>query len=261
MGEPGRFQMWWGGLSTGWRVNVLLYALATISLLALVTEIVAGGGESRRVEVAGQPARRTTTTQAQVTTTFAPASSLPPASTTPPPPTRVAVPTSALPPEPTRPRQGSSPPPIGFNPVPPSPTTTLACRNGNDPRCGPFRWDPSPGPNQPLAVDVNIAPDGAQARFTFDVSDPDHQVSENCATIDYGDGSSEPLPCNPAPCPPAFGPWTPPAREAGQRQFVFRHTYNQPGQYTARFTFRNDRDRCPDPYGGSRSGEIAVTVG
>ncbi len=258
MGEPGRFQMWWGGLSTGWRVNVLLYALATISLLALITEIVAGGDEPRRVEVASQPTRRTTTTQASVTTVPVPTTPLPP--TTSPPAPRVAAPTSALAQEPTRPRQGTSPPPIGFNPPPTSPTTTLACRNGNDPNCGPFRWDPAPGPNQPLSVRPTLAAVGAEATFTVNVTDADHPVGANCAEVDYGDGNREPIPCNPAPCPPAYGPWTPPPREAGEQQFVFRHTYNQPGQYTARFTFRNDRDRCPDPYGSTGFAEIVVTV-
>ena len=251
--------MWWGGLSTGWRVNVLLYALATVSLLALVAEIASGGREPRRVEVAGQRTRRTTTTQAQAqaTTSVAPTSSLP--ATTLPPVSETAAPTSAPRPAPTRPRQVASPPPVAFDPAPPPPTA-LPCRNGTDPRCGPFRWDPPAGPNQPLAVDVSVAPDGAQARFAFDVSDPDHPVTDNCASLDYGDGSRETLPCDPAPCPPTYGPWTPPPREPGQRQFVYRHTYAQPGQYTVRFTFRNDRDRCPDPYGGSRSGEILVTV-
>jgi hypothetical protein len=250
--------MWWGSLSTGWRVNVLLYVLATVSLLALIAEIVAGGGEPRRVEVAAQRPRRPTTTQPAATTSVSPTSSVL-ATTMASGPTTASRPPAA--PEPTRPRQRSSPPPVAFNPAPPAPNTTLACRNGNDPRCGPFRWDPSPGPNQPLDVEVNVAPEGTQARFTFDVRDADHSVSENCAHLDYGDGQSEPLPCNPAPCPPAFGPWTPPPKEPGQRQFVFRHTYNQPGEYTAKFTFRNDRDRCPDPYGNSQSSEIKVTVG
>jgi hypothetical protein len=257
MAEPGRIQMWWGGLSTGWRVNVLLYVLATVSLLALIAEIVAGGDEPRPVEVAAERPRRTTTTPPAATTSVSPTSSLP-ATTLPAGSPTTTSPVTA---EPTRPRQRPSPPPVAFNPVPPAPNTTLACRNGNDPRCGPFRWDPSPGPNQPLDVEVNVAPEGTQARFTFDVRDADHSVSENCAHLDYGDGQSEPLPCNPAPCPPAFGPWTPPAKEAGQRQFVFRHAYTQAGEYTAKFTFRNDRDRCPDPYGNSQSGEIKVTVG
>lgn len=249
--------MWWGGLSTGWRVNVVLYALATLSLLALGAEVATGGDEPRRVEVAGQTTRRTTTTQAQaeVTTSIG--------QTTVPPLTTVPGPTSVAPSvAPQTNSRGSSPPPVVFNPPPPSPATTLACRNSSDPRCGPFRWDPPPEPNQALVVDSpRVDPDGAAVKFTFDVSDPDHPVSDNCAHLDYGDGQGEPFPCNPVPCPATFGPWTPPPREAGQRQFVFRHTYSQPGEYTAKFTFRNDRDRCPDPYGGSRSGTIVVTVG
>jgi hypothetical protein len=256
MGEPGRIQMWWNGLSTGWRVNVLLYVLATVSLVALITQIVAGGGGPQRVEVAAERPRRPATAQPAATTSVVPTSTSP-ATTVAPGATTVS--TSPVVPEPTRPRQRSSPPPVAFNP--PSPNTTLACRNSGDPACGAFRWDPSPGANQPLAVGVNVAPDGIQARFTFDVSDPDHAVSENCAQLDYGDGHSQPFPCNPAPCPPTYGPWTPPPREAGQRQFVYHHTYSQPGEYTARFTFRNDRDRCPDPYGNSESGEIKITVG
>ena len=36
--------------------------------------------------------------------------------------------------------------------APGAPTTTLPCRNSTDPACGPFRWDPAPAPNQPVAV-------------------------------------------------------------------------------------------------------------
>ena len=258
MGEPRRIGMWWGGLSTGWRVNVVLYGLATVSLLGLLAEITSGGREPRQVEVAGQRTRRTTTTQPQVTTSVATTSSLP--ATTPAPVPETAVPTSPPRPAPTRPRQVASPPPIGFNPAPPTPTTTLPCRNSTDPRCGPFRWDPPPAPNQPLVVDADLAAEGREAIFTVNVSDPDHPVGDNCADVDYGDGTREPIPCAPAPCPALFGPWTPPAPQGGQLQRTYRHSYSEPGQYTARFTFRNDRDRCPDPYGGTGSDTITITV-
>ena len=256
MGEPGRIQGWWGRLSTGWRVNVGLYALATISLLALLAEIVSGGGPARRVEVAGETARRPTTTAALGPTSSIPATTLQAGGPT---TTAAAVPTSrpaALAPVTTR--GSSSPPPVVFNPPPPSPTPP--CRNSTDPRCGPFSWDPPPGPNEPLVIQVDVAPDGSQAKLTFQVSDRDHAVSANCATLDYGDGTTESLPCSPAPCPSAFGPWTPPSREEGRREFTYHHSYPRAGEYAVRFTFRNDKDRCPDPYGNSESGEIKITV-
>lgn len=258
MGEPGRIQGWWGRLSTGWRVNVVLYVLGTVSLFALLAEVMSGGTPSRRVEVAGESARRPTTTRALALPSSIPATTLQAGA-----PTSTGVPvvtSTPARPSPVTTRGASSPPAVGFNPAPQSPAPTLACRNGSDPRCGPFSWDPAPGPNEPLLIDVEVAPDGSQAKFTFTVSDRDHAVTANCAELDYGDGTTEPLPCTPAPCPPAFGPWTPPARAEGRQQFIYRHTYTRPGDYTVRFTFRNDKERCPDPYANSKSGSMAITV-
>src|SRR5438552_13353642 len=34
------------------------------------------------------------------------------------------------------------------------PTTTSPCRNSTDAGCGSFRWDPPPGPNQPMVIEI-----------------------------------------------------------------------------------------------------------
>ena len=84
MGEPGRIQAflgWWRELPTGWRVNVGLYGLAGVSLIALLAQMVVGGdSKPRRVEVAAgrrAPARPTTTAVAPSTTEL-PTSTVPP---------------------------------------------------------------------------------------------------------------------------------------------------------------------------------------
>ncbi|MDQ4090274.1 MAG: hypothetical protein M3163_08215, partial [Actinomycetota bacterium] len=43
-------------------------------------------------------------------------------------------------------------------PGPPTTMTTVACRNSNDPACGPFRFDPQPGPDNPMFVHIVVGP-------------------------------------------------------------------------------------------------------
>ena len=245
-----------------------LYVLAGLSLVALLAQVVVGGDSGpRRVEVAAgrQPRARVTTTVATPTITEPPTSTVPPFTTAPP--------ATGGEPVPTLPRArggggggggrggggggGSSPPPVGFEPPPP---TALQCRNSRDPACGQFRWDPDPGGNADLEITV-AAPQAVKAgetvTFTVTVRDPDHIVTGNCTSVRGAQG--EGFPCSPPDCPPAYGPWTPPPRQAGSRTFTFTGTYGV-GTHEVAFTFHTDRDGCQDPYGSFRTQRVAVQV-
>lgn len=272
MGEPGRIEAflgWWRDLPTGWRVNAGLYALAGLSLVALLTQMVVGGDSGpRRVEVAAgrrEPPRSTTTR-------VAPSTSVPPSTvaavTTTPPPTAGRsgpAPTSAA-------RGGGGAkggggggggaPPVSFNPTP----TSLICQNSVDPACGEFRWEPPPGPNAGLTISVTYSPQAPRAgdtvTFTLRVTDPDHLITGNCTRVEYGDGAVEPgLPCNPdPPCNDAHGPWRPPAPTRGERTFTFSHEYRSPGDFRASFEFHTDLDHCRNPYGSAGVESVTVNV-
>jgi hypothetical protein len=140
----------------------------------------------------------------------------------------------------------------------------VACRNSSDPRCGPFRFDPPPAANQPLNVVVNSEVHGAEVTFHVTVSDPDHAVSNHCSQVDFGDGSAVlSAPCASPSCPPAFGPWDPPAAQTGIATFDYPpHSYASGKSYTARLTFHSDKDTCPllDPYGSAGTSTQEVTV-
>lgn len=150
------------------------------------------------------------------------------------------------------------------------PTTTV-CRNSTSQSCGPFRWDPSPDNNQAVTVQVTTLPSqphpGDQVTFTVRSNDPDDQINANdqCRTSDsFGDGTTNPPQpsCPHCPNPNRYGPWTPPARNGGQRNETVTHTYQLAGQYTATFR-RVSGDPCPDqtdPYASEGTASVTVNV-
>ena len=268
MGEPGRIQAflgWWRELPTGWRVNVGLYVLAGVSLIALLTQVVVGGdSRPRRVEVASgrrAPARPTTSAVAP-TTTQPPATTVAP--TTAPPPTA-----GRSSPATTRGAAGGggkssggggSPSPITFAPT----TPPVECeRNSTDDRCGPFSWDPPPGGNADLSITVTgptSARVGEQVVFNARVTDPDHLVTGHCRKVDFGDGTGSDGHCDPPPCPPARGVWETPPKQPGSNEFTYAHVFARPGTFEVKFTFHTNKDRCPDPYGSEGTRSVVVTV-
>lgn len=262
MGEPGRtaaVASWWRGLTGAWRANVGLYGLAILALVALVAQIVAGGGGTpQRVEVASRaPATTVPTSRLQPTTTAAPTTTtIGPATTVAPAPSAAPAPSTPAPPV-----------PVSVDPPPPPENTTIpgpVCRNSVNPDCGPLVWDP-PLTNQNLTVSVvSVSPAAPKAgdtvSFTLRVTDPDHRVTANCAVADYngnGDGSAiERFSCARPSCPDAHGPWDPPPAVPETREFTFNHAYPQ-GSYAPVFIFHTDSDTpCPNPYGsvGQSSG-------
>lgn len=169
--------------------------------------------------------------------------------------------------------------PKATTPVPAAAGTV--CRNSSDPVCGPFRWDPAPGPNRPMDVSVRVSPDRPRPRemVTFRVvaTDFDAPFDSPCPTAAFGDGRRA-NPCPPgigfrglAECPvDGYGPWTPPARQAGQIEHTFRHTYDHEGTYDVVLSLRSrrfglpvqngDGGPCTDPYGDEGTVSVRVVV-
>lgn len=162
--------------------------------------------------------------------------------------------------------------------VPGSTTTTAAvaatCRNSTDRACGSFRWDPAPGANQRMTLEVTVSPPnprvGELVTFTFIVSD---DATPRLERADYGDGTTPPLAdsrCEGRP-PEGFGPWTPPEQRPGSFTLTDQHVYSRPGTYLYRNAVNSsswadrtppgDSRRCPrDPYADSLIAEVTIPV-
>ena len=159
---------------------------------------------------------------------------------------------------------------VGPPPPPATTTTTVACRNSANPACGPFRFEPQPGPDNPMFVHIVVGPPspvaGQEVEFTVTLTDPDG-VSRAGSTYNWGDsgiGESSVDPCE------KYGPWDPPARDPARATEVLtlRHTYAQPGTYKVVFFFTGDPFDCVDsvtgcgdrPYASSASGTVTIEV-
>jgi hypothetical protein len=205
------------------------------------------------------PAPVTTTTLRRPTTTSVTRAT---ATTTAVPPTAVA--TSTTPP----PRAAAS---VVSTTTTVATTTTLdPCRNSTDAKCGPFRFDPQPGADRPMTVDVSaepVAPVAGQPMvFHITLTDPDG-VSHNASTFNFGNsgiGESSPGSCA------KFGRWDPPATDpaSATETLDVGHTYFEAGTYTATFFFDAGPFDCVDsvsgrgdrPYASSATGTVTVQV-
>ncbi len=154
----------------------------------------------------------------------------------------------------------------------PAPSTTVdPCRNSTDSACGPFRFDPQPGADNPMTVEVTVEPAtpvaGQPMVFHITLTDPDG-VSYDGTNFNFGNsgiGGSTPEACA------KFGPWDPPARDpASATQTVnVTHTYFDAGSYSATFFFDAGPFDCVDsvtgrgdrPYASSATGTVTVVVG
>ena len=230
----------------------LFLTLAALLIAGVVGLVSHDHGSGSKLRLTASP---TTSVPAPVSTT-----ALPPATTAPPAPTTTVVgagDTSTTVDRPTTTVRGV--------------TTTTVCRNSMSASCGPFRWDPAPDGNQPVAVSVSYFPQtihpGDEVTFTVRSSDPDDQINANdrCRTVNsFGDGTSDPSQpdCPRCPTPGRYGPWTPPAKNGGSRFETIKHTYTVGGQYTATFR-RVSGDPCPDqtdPYASEGAGAVTVNV-
>jgi len=162
-------------------------------------------------------------------------------------------------PAPTTTTSTTRPPATTTTTARPAPAPAKTCHNSYDPACGPFRWDPDPGANQPLQVTASAqqVKAGDPVNFHIVADDPDAKI-DRCYTFDFGDGQKGST-CPPAAdCQTPYGPWTPPAKVTDHWVVDVPHKYPAPGSYAASFTLQSHSFCNPDPYGGS--GEAPATA-
>jgi hypothetical protein len=270
-----RLQEWWLQLPLSYRVNALLYLLGGFALIYLVTTLIGGDDNPRQVQV-GAGVASTTTTRAATTAPPTLASTTSSTGTSSTTSTTVQGATTTVRVATTAASAGAGggaveTPSTTAVPVTTTSSTTMPanCRNSTEPACGDFRWDPSPGPNEPLTVSVvprSLNPRVGEA-ITFDVvaNDPDHTLTDNCSEVRMGDGKrAADGPCSPPPdCGPHHGPWTPPARQPGRITPAYTTVYDAPGPYTATFRFRSwSPNTCLalDPYANEGEASYTITV-
>lgn len=158
-------------------------------------------------------------------------------------------------------------PPTSSTTEPPTTMAPPTCRNSTDQACGPFRWDPEPGPNAPLTIDVTSAARAGAARtfdFTIVYADADAPVIDGCRSIDFGDGQSSFTGSSPgcpvASCIARYGPWTPPTPQPGRVEGTVSHAFAQPGTYEVRLMAVSRQFLCGDPYENWADKTVTVTV-
>jgi hypothetical protein len=229
-----------------------LWAAVILTLLAAVPGVLLDrGSDNRKVTAAEQFLPATTTT-----TAAAPAAG---AATPPTPQGQVVAVQTALVPGATTTTARRAPTPA------PAPAPAKACRNSYDAACGPFRWDPDPGPNAPLTVTATPHPEqvnaGQEVNFHIVADDPDAKI-DRCYTVDFGDGQKGNTCPPPGACPTPFGPWTPPAKVHDHYELDVKHTYTtaRPDPYVASFQLQSHSFCNPDPYGGSGQAPATVKV-
>ena len=155
---------------------------------------------------------------------------------------------------------------LSTEPVAPGSTTTstLVCRNSQNPACGPLVWDPPPGPNQPLTIKVTVTPEAPRAgdvvTFHVVVDDPDGGNLQGYGdTIDYGDGTPYLGVIGHLDCfPVKYGPWDSAARPVHE-ELSFAHVYEHAGTYTATFKFAAHGNCAYGPSQGTATPVLTVT--
>jgi hypothetical protein len=230
------------------RLRLALLAAVVVTLAAAVPGVLIGGGNDTKHVSASQPfVPVTTSTTAAGVIAGTPIAPLPAAGT----------PTTPVP----LLRTGTT--------VATATTTTRPaaqrCRNSYDPTCGPFRWDPDPGPNSPLTVTVSPQSQqgnaGQEVNFHIVAQDRDAKI-DHCVVVDFGDGQTS-NDCPPAPtCQAPYGAWTPPAKAPDTYELDITHTYAtaRTDPYVASFQLQSHSFCSPDPYGGAAQAPAQVTV-
>jgi hypothetical protein len=225
----------------------LVSALALVVALIATPLLMSQGGRARRVAAISQPTEPSTTT----TSTSEPVADTTTTGSVAAPP---SVPTTTI----TRSR-------------PTITTTALVCRNSYDARCGPFRWDPDPGPNEPSTAQISYSPAnphvGEEVTFHVTYFNPDGPAGSCENTTSYGDGTTVKGSCAvlppPGGCKTAYGPWTPPARKAESVAFDITNSYKAAGTYTVMVEGDAGDDPCDqptNPYRDTKSGSTTITV-
>jgi hypothetical protein len=149
-------------------------------------------------------------------------------------------------------------------------TTRTACRNSFDPACGPFRWDPPPGPNSPLEISITHSPSaariGGEVTVTVHVSDADALIDD--VMVSFGDGDVFTIPpasiisCD---VEPPTGPWDPPEPSPDAFDKTFPHTYTKAGDFTISAYAASpeilDPTCPPHPYASQATASSPIHVG
>ena len=230
------------GLRRRYRRNGLVGGLALVLIAALAVPVLAGGGDGRRtVAAVDEP----TTIVDETTTTSVPEV--------------VAETTTTIAVTMTRPVTATTRP---------TATTTPACRNSRDERCGTFRWDPDPGANVRLTAEVTVQPAaprvGQAVTFTVVVVDTDAAPISDMSGCGQGPGFGdgvEPGDCMPMCARTQYGPWSPPARQRGEKTFTYTHTYDRAGSFPFWSKFGSAGGYCSEnPYADVDYGRTTVTV-
>lgn len=207
--------------------------------------------------------RRPVTTKSPATTTTAPRAAVTTSTTAP-------APLAAASAAPATNSTTADPATNSTTAAPATNSTVDPCRNSTDPLCGPFHFDPQPGADNPMAVQVTAEPAspvaGQPMVFHITLTDPDG-VSFDGTIFNFGTsgiGGSTPEACA------KFGPWDPPERDpaAATQTVTVTHTYFEAGTYTATFSFDAGPFDCVDsvtgrgdrPYASSATGSVTVVV-
>ena len=136
------------------------------------------------------------------------------------------------------------------------------CVNSFDPACGPLRWQPAPGRNEPVGTSVTrsalTAVTGRGIAFAVRATDPDARIA--CHWILFGDESSALIPA--ITMRHQYGRWVTPPKRAGSFTTTYTHAYKTPGVYHVQFGARSGSDCSNDynPYGGESVATATVTI-
>jgi hypothetical protein len=219
------------GARRRWQVGAAMTS-AVVVIVGLVAVVAAGGsGGTGSQTVSGGPGA----TKPLVTSTTLAVAATPPPESTPLLPLVSLVPPSGGTTVPGTPDDSG---PADGPEVPAADTVPAGCHNSFDPACGPFRWDPPPGPNQPLTVSMSTSPTAPKVGdvVTFDVTvdDPDgaELLDRSERTINYGDTDPSGEIGGHVDCVGGSGPWTTPAPVPLHEHLVFQHAYTSTGTYT-----------------------------
>jgi hypothetical protein len=118
-----------------------------------------------------------------------------------------------------------------------------------------------------MTVDVSVLTAEPTAGRPVDirivVSD-DARIERECSSPNFGDGGGfgcrVSIDCVAAPG--AYGSWAPPQKSNDRYETTLTHTYDQPGSYTATFTY-SSADTCAQPetpYRSTGTGTVTITV-
>ncbi|MGH9137458.1 MAG: hypothetical protein ACRD0G_10485 [Acidimicrobiales bacterium] len=138
-----------------------------------------------------------------------------------------------------------------------------SCRDDTSPVCGPFRWDPEPGPNAPMTITISApvrAFEDESVRISVTFDDPDARPWSNCREIRPGSGPPVKDACGQPECPTLYGPHTPPARAGGSETVELDVRYDEPGTYTITAVGESASPYCGDPYGSTAHAERTIRI-